>query len=217
MKKIFKNKAVLGISLLAMLAPIVSSCSENTETGGTIYIHVLNAEDYMDDELLTGFEESVLEEDGKRVKVIYETYDTNETMYNTLKTGKQTYDLICCSDYMIQRLAREEMIGSLAEFLDDGSLSNYTDYVSPFLADYSGAEAGKLNQIPVQIPNGKDNDGNIIYDETHNLSEYTNKKLNFFLCSEMTKKEYEQKNNYYNNKALSFLEPKAINKKDCFK
>ena len=55
------------------------------------------------------------------------------------------------------------------------------------------------------------------YEENNNLSEYTNKKLNFFLCSEMTKKEYEQKNNYYNNKALSFLEPKAINKKDCFK
>ncbi|MBP5694707.1 MAG: hypothetical protein J6X03_04625, partial [Bacilli bacterium] len=121
----------------------------------------------------TSFEEEVYEEDGKRVKIIYETYDTNETMYNTLKTGKQTYDILCCSDYMIQRLAREEMISSFADFLEDGSLSNYTDYVSPFLADYSGNGAGKLNQIKVQIPNGTDSDGNIIYDETHDLTEYT--------------------------------------------
>ena len=172
MKKIFANRAVLGVALISLLSPIISSCSEESDVGNTIYIHVLNAEDYMDDELLTGFEEEVFENDHKRVKVIYETYDTNETMYNTLKTGKQTYDLLCCSDYMIQRLAREELIGSFAPFMDDGSLSNYTDYVSPFLADYSGNEAGKLNQIAVQIPNGTDTDGNVIYDETHNLSEY---------------------------------------------
>ena len=173
MKKIFANKAVLGVALLSMLAPAISSCSAGSENGNTIYVHVLNAEDYMDDELLTSFEEEVYEEDGKRVKIIYETYDTNETMYNTLKTGKQTYDILCCSDYMIQRLAREEMISSFADFLEDGSLSNYTDYVSPFLADYSGNGAGKLNQIKVQIPNGTDSDGNIIYDETHDLTEYT--------------------------------------------
>ncbi|MBP5694417.1 MAG: hypothetical protein J6X03_03055, partial [Bacilli bacterium] len=173
MKKIFANKAVLGVALLSMLVPAISSCSAGSENGNTIYVHVLNAEDYMDDELLTSFEEEVYEEDGKRVKIIYETYDTNETMYNTLKTGKQTYDILCCSDYMIQRLAREEMISSFADFLEDGSLSNYTDYVSPFLADYSGNGAGKLNQIKVQIPNGTDSDGNIIYDETHDLTEYT--------------------------------------------
>ena len=55
------------------------------------------------------------------------------------------------------------------------------------------------------------------YEENNNLSEYTNKKCNFFLCSEMTKKEYEKKNNNYNNKALSFFESKAINRKECFK
>ena len=55
------------------------------------------------------------------------------------------------------------------------------------------------------------------YEENNNLSAYTNKKLNLFLCSEMTKKEYEQKNSYYNNKALSFFESKAINRKEFFK
>ena len=55
------------------------------------------------------------------------------------------------------------------------------------------------------------------FEENNNLSEYTNKKLNLFLCNEITKKEYEQKNNYSNNKALSFFELKIKNRKDFFK
>jgi len=71
----------------------------------------------------------------------------------------------------------------------------------------------KINLRKKQIKN------NIIsnYEENNNISEYTNKKINFFLCSEMTKKEYEKTNSYSINKALSFFEPKTINKKEYLK
>jgi len=71
----------------------------------------------------------------------------------------------------------------------------------------------KINLKKKQIKN------NIIsnYEDNNNLSENTNKKINFFLCSEMTKKEYEQTNNYSNNKALSFFNPKTIKRKECLK
>ena len=35
------------------------------------------------------------ERTGITVKVIYDTFETNETMLNTLKTGKSQYDLAC--------------------------------------------------------------------------------------------------------------------------
>ena len=167
MRQIFKKTAI-SLSFLSLLAPI-TSCSQSQDTSIT-YVYVLNAEDYIDKDLITSFENKVKEESGKNVKVVYETYDTNETMYNTLKTGKQTYDLVCCSDYMIQRLVREGLALSFENAFDNDLLTNYKDYVSPFLADYNGDE-GKLNEISVEVPIYKD--GAIIdYDLTHKLTDY---------------------------------------------
>lgn len=177
-----KNKFVLGKRILlsftfaSLISPTLFSCATSNPEDSTTFIYVLNAEDYIDDSLLEVFENEVKSRDGKNVKVVYETYDTNETMYNTLKTGKQTYDMICCSDYMIQRLAREGMLHSFEDGFENGQLDNYKNYVSPFLADYSGdvSENGaKLNEIPVKLPTGKvDSEGNTIYDESKTLAEY---------------------------------------------
>ena len=152
MSKLMK-KALVSASFLGILSPILTSCSSSGDYD--YYIYALNAEDYIDEELLTSFEEMVYERDGKRVKVVYETYDTNETMYNTLKTGKQTYDLICCSDYMIQRLAREGLVTSFHDAIDKDLMPNYLSNVSSFLASYDGSNSGKLDTINVDLPSGE--------------------------------------------------------------
>ncbi len=154
MSRFLKNLAV-SASFVALLAPTLTSCSSSGDYD--YYIYALNAEDYIDEELITSFEEMVYERDQKRVKVVYETYDTNETMYNTLKTGKQTYDLICCSDYMIQRLAREGMITSFHDAIEKDLIPNYMNNVSDYLATYDGSNFGKLDTIEVDLgEKGKD-------------------------------------------------------------
>ena len=175
-KIIFGKRLALSFTFASLLSPTLFSCAQATSEDSTTYIYVLNAEDYIDDSLFGTFEEAIQERDGKKVKVVYETYDTNETMYNTLKTGKQSYDMICCSDYMLQRLAREGMLHSFEDGFESGQLDNYKNYVSPFLVDYysQGEEnEGKLNNITVKIPTGKeDAQGNQIYDESKTLAEY---------------------------------------------
>ena len=154
MSRFLKNLAV-SASFVALLAPTLTSCSSSGDYD--YYVYALNAEDYIDEELITSFEEMVYERDQKRVKVVYETYDTNETMYNTLKTGKQTYDLICCSDYMIQRLAREGMITSFHDAIEKDLIPNYMNNVSDYLATYDGSNFGKLDTIEVDLgEKGKD-------------------------------------------------------------
>ena len=55
------------------------------------------------------------------INVEYAYYDDNETMDSKLKTGASYYDIIIPSDYMIQRLIREDMLKKV----DVNSLSNY--------------------------------------------------------------------------------------------
>ena len=38
------------------------------------------------------------------IKVNYSTYDTNEIMYQKVKTNPGTYDLVVPSDYMIEKM-----------------------------------------------------------------------------------------------------------------
>ncbi len=55
------------------------------------------------------------------IKVHYTTFESNETMYSQLKNGGVSYDIIVPSDYMIERLKKENM---LTKF-DPTKLSNY--------------------------------------------------------------------------------------------
>ena len=55
------------------------------------------------------------------IKVNYTTFESNETMYSQLKSGGVTYDIIIPSDYMIERLIKEDMLKKI----DTSSLSNY--------------------------------------------------------------------------------------------
>lgn len=55
------------------------------------------------------------------IKVNYNYFDSNESMYSQLKTGGVNYDIIIPSDYMIQRMISEDML----EKIDVSALSNY--------------------------------------------------------------------------------------------
>lgn len=72
-------------------------------SGQTLVIY--NCADYINEELEEAFEEEY------NCTVNYYTYDTNETMYNQLKLQREGYyDLICTSEYMIQRMVREGLV-----------------------------------------------------------------------------------------------------------
>lgn len=65
------------------------------------------------------------------VEVVYNTTDTNETLLTQLTTGKTGYDLICPSDYMIQKMIAQDLIEPLAP--EPGILDNYDTYASKYI------------------------------------------------------------------------------------
>lgn len=81
------------------------------------------------------FEDWYYETTGKRVKVEYSCFGTNEDLYNQLTLG-DTYDLVCPSDYMLMKLIAEDMAKPFSqEFFDaDREYNYYTRCVSPYIA-----------------------------------------------------------------------------------
>lgn len=69
-------------------------------------LKVFNAGEYIDENIVSSFEEKY------GVKVIYETFTSNEAMYTKIQTGA-SYDVIVPSDYMIERMIQEDLIQEL--------------------------------------------------------------------------------------------------------
>lgn len=99
-------------------------------------LRVFNVEEYMDETLDEDFEKYYLEKYGKEVDVIYTTFATNEEMLNILRTGKTQYDLVCPSDYAIQKMLIEDMIIKFdmdEEKQNYTYIDNYNKYASPYI------------------------------------------------------------------------------------
>ncbi|MDE5819182.1 MAG: ABC transporter substrate-binding protein [Lachnospiraceae bacterium] len=96
MKKIRRAAACLLVSVL--LAATLSGCGSSGRV-----LKVYNAGEYIDKSLLNEFERKY------DCTVIYETFDSNESMYTKLMSGEE-YDILIPSDYMIERLIREDYL-----------------------------------------------------------------------------------------------------------
>lgn len=159
MKRVFPFMGAISL-IAALCLPSCQAVSSN-ETDDVVYLNVYNSADYINEEadyyeenplsgnagLLAEFERYCQEEYGTTVIVNYSTFDTNETMLSELKTGKASYDLVCPSDYVIQKMIREDMI----EPFDEGSTPNYDQFVSPFVYE-------KMSEIEINGVKGLVND-----------------------------------------------------------
>ena len=100
MKKIFLLSVCSAI-LLSLAACGNSSSGENGE------VIVYNWGEYLDPETIALFEEET------GIKVIYDEFETNEIMYPKVEAGATEYDVICPSDYMIQKMLENDLLAEL--------------------------------------------------------------------------------------------------------
>lgn len=84
--------------------------------------------------MIEDFEEWYYETYGKKVRVEYSTFGTNEDLYNMLNLGDE-YDLVCPSEYMIMKLMAEGWLEPLSEeFYDTSDENNYYAIgISPYI------------------------------------------------------------------------------------
>lgn len=108
-----KKKKVLSVLLAGAALLSLVSCGRPVKST----IHVYNWGQYIDESVNDRF----FKQTG--IKVVYNTYETNEELYAKLKSGGADYDVIIPSDYMIGRMAGEGML----EKLDFSRIPNYQD------------------------------------------------------------------------------------------
>lgn len=116
---------VLALSLILVLAPVLTACNEEIEGQKTVRLVVYNWEDYIDESeetsRLDAFTEYYEELTGDKLEIVYTTFDTNETMLaKVLNDDANSVDLICPSEYAIQKL------------MANGRLSNLTDLIKKY-------------------------------------------------------------------------------------
>ncbi|PWI34134.1 spermidine/putrescine ABC transporter substrate-binding protein PotD [Vibrio albus] len=63
------------------------------------------------------------------IRVVYSTYDSNETMYSTLKKQEQHYDLVVPSSYFVSKMRKEGML----QELNKSKLSHLNDLDPAYL------------------------------------------------------------------------------------
>ena len=132
-----KKIALLVVAALIAAIPLTAGVAVEKEAyaaGETLTLKVANWEDYIDESVLEEFETQMSEKYGKTVTVQYNTFGTNENLYNDLKIANgYLYDVICPSDYMIEKMAKEGMLKELS--LASGG--NYDLYASDYIKGIS--------------------------------------------------------------------------------
>ena len=99
-----KFTALLLCGVLA--ASVLTGCgSENSGENGSVYVY--NWGEYIDPDTLTMFEEET------GIHVVYDEFETNEIMYPKVEAGATAYDVICPSDYMIQKMIQNDLLAEI--------------------------------------------------------------------------------------------------------
>jgi len=94
----------LILSLVLLLAVVLLTACQQDER---VVLNVYNWGDYIDESVIQEFEEKY------NIRVNYDTFSTNEDMYVKIKAGGADYDVLFPSDYMIERMIKEDMLHKL--------------------------------------------------------------------------------------------------------
>lgn len=114
MLKQMNFRRISSLALLILL--VLGVCLTGTGCSSKQKLYIFNWGDYIAPEILDLFEEEYPQYD-----VIYDNFDTNETMYQKLVSTNTPYDVLVPSDYMIARLIQEDRLMKI----DTAKIPNY--------------------------------------------------------------------------------------------
>jgi spermidine/putrescine transport system substrate-binding protein len=122
-------RKLFTLALLFCVAVGTISAADREHT-----LKVYNWADYIDENVLSEFEEWYKEQTGEEVEIIYQLFDINEIMLAKIERGKEDFDVVCPSEYIIERMLRNNLLLPIDK--DFGNTPNYIDSnISPYIID----------------------------------------------------------------------------------
>lgn len=106
------KRKITSVALCSVLALTLASCSSRPK------LLFLNWGEYIDDTMVEAFEEKY------HVDVVMDVADSNEIFYSKVKSGNTIYDVVCPSDYMVEKMYRADLIQEID--FSKLALSEYT-------------------------------------------------------------------------------------------
>jgi spermidine/putrescine transport system substrate-binding protein len=103
MKKLIQALAAVLIVSFALLYFVSGLNSSQGYTSGNT-LTIFNWGDYIDADLVDKFEQET------GIKVIYETFDSNEAMMTKIEQGGTAYDIAVPSEYAIEKMKEEDLL-----------------------------------------------------------------------------------------------------------
>lgn len=102
LRKYSRQFAVAAVAFILVIGSIFLFRNKNNEQ-----VIVYNWGEYLDPEVLNIFEEET------GIEVVYDEYETNETMYPKVASKAAEYDVVCPSDYMIQKMIENNLLAEI--------------------------------------------------------------------------------------------------------
>jgi spermidine/putrescine transport system substrate-binding protein len=134
MKSIIQS-AILILIVSGILLFINAELNEGSKSGkGTITVY--NWGEYIDPDLVEQFEEET------GIKVIYETFDSNEAMMSKIEQGGTSYDISVPSEYMIEMMSEKDLLLPI-----DFSQVPNIEHIDPYFLDLA-FDPGNRYSIP---------------------------------------------------------------------
>ncbi|MBR0308334.1 MAG: spermidine/putrescine ABC transporter substrate-binding protein [Mogibacterium sp.] len=134
------KKRLFAFLTLAVMAVVLCVCLAGCRSGESGEVYVYSYGDYFDPALAESFEEET------GIRVVIDTYDTAEEMYTVLENNATTYDCICTSDYMIQRMIANDMLAEL----DTANIPELRNIGEVYMQKSESFDPGNKYSVPYQ-------------------------------------------------------------------
>lgn len=128
------KRLLLSIAILAVAIGFMAGCGK--KEGEKVYVY--NWGEYIDQDTIDKFETET------GITVIYDEFEQNEEMYPKIKSGAVQYDVVCPSDYMIQKMIEENLLTEI----DFNNVPNIKNIDPAYLASTKSFDPGNKYSVP---------------------------------------------------------------------
>lgn len=124
---------------LLLCALFLVSCTDSDEKRARV-LKVYNWGDYIDEDILAEFPDWYKAQTGQEIRIIYQVFDINEIMLTKIERGQEDFDLVCPSEYIIERMLKKDLLLPI-----DRNFGSTPDYI-PNISPYIQKELEKISQ-----------------------------------------------------------------------